>query len=586
MQYTIIDLMKPTPSPHHRHSPIKCRIPGLAAALLLLSAGLQASAATVPIAAGQTSPNLVIIMADDLGYGDVSANNPDHSLMRSNGMPLTPAIDRLASHGVRFTNAHTPSAQCTPTRYSLLTGNHVARIHRTEYVQVEYNDVWLPADQLTLATMLRDHGYSTHFSGKWHIGYNVRDRSGALVTGSTGDPRNEPDWTRKIEDGPTERGFQTSFGHLDALNNPPWKMFKNDYFTHPNSVWVQTKDYFPGVDVINPGGGWADADAAGDPDFRLETVMRQIQEDAVNQIAEYARDDHPYFLYVCLNAPHVPTTPNPDLIGTTKYLYTDFVAEVDDAVGAIMAQLERLDQLENTIVIVTSDNGARYDKAVREDYNGVGYVGDQPLRGGKCSIYEGGHRVPLVAQWGDPASSRYKFPAGRVSNQLIDLSDIMATMAGLLDIALPSDQAVDSWNMLPAFLGQEDWRTGRRVMITNSQLGHMAIRQIDRTGTEWTLIFSDGDGTDFGGVGPAGTKGGDFWQVGRFGWNRVQLFNLSADVGERHNLLSSGIITDSAKAKAEELQRLYWAVMRNGRSAPPYDPMPDLARAMQWITTP
>jgi arylsulfatase A len=538
----------------------------VAVALALTSAVPPASSASHP--AEGRPPNIIIIMADDLGYGDVSAYNPDHSVSRKDGRSLTPAIDRLARNGVRFTNAHTPSAQCTPTRYSLLTGNHVVRIHRPEYVQVEYNDVWLPADQLTLATMLRENGYRTHFSGKWHIGYNLRDESGELVLGATGDRRNQPDWDRKIEDGPTERGFETSFGHLDALNNPPWKMFENDYFTHPRSVWVETKDYFSEVDVVNGGGGWADADAANQPVFRIETVTRQIQEDAVKRIEEFTREDRPYFLYVCLNSPHVPTTPHPDVVGTTPYLYTDFVAEVDDVVGAITAQLERLGQLENSIVIFTSDNGARYDKAVLEDYNGVGWIDGQPLNGGKCSIYEGGHRVPLVAQWGDPKNGHFIFPARRVSDQLIDLTDFIATIAGLLDIQLSDEQAVDSWNMLPAFMGTGDWRTGRRLMINNSQQGHMAIRHIDDEGVEWKLIFSTGHGSDFGGIGPAGTKAREMLWLGRWNWDAAQLFNLTRDVGETRNLLSSGVITPAAIAKTEELQRLYWTAIRSGRSAP------------------
>jgi len=538
----------------------------IAAVLAFTSADLPA--ASVSHGSGARPPNLIIIMADDLGYGDVSAYNPDHSVSRKDGRALTPAIDHLARHGVRFTNAHAPSAQCTPTRYSLLTGNHVVRIHRPEYVQVEYNDVWLPDDQLTLATMLRENGYRTHFSGKWHIGYNVRDASGELVLGATSDRRNQPDWARKIEDGPTERGFETSFGHLDALNNPPWKMFKNDYFTHPDSVWVETKDYFPEVDVVNSGGGWADANPAGRPVFRLETVTRQIQDDAVRRIEEFAGDDRPYFLYVCLNSPHVPTTPHPDVVGTTPYLYTDFVAEVDDVVGAITAQLERLGQLENSIIMFTSDNGARYDKAVLDGYNGVGWIDGQPLNGGKCSIYEGGHRVPLVAQWGDPKNGQFTFPADQVSNQLIDLTDVMATMAGLLKIPLSDEQAVDSWNMLPAFLGTGDWRSSRRLMINNSQQGHMAIRHIDDEGVEWKLIFSDGHGSNYGGVGPAGTKARDMFWLGRWNWSGVQLFNLTEDVGEARNLLSSGVVGPAEIAKAEELQRRYWTAIRSGRSAP------------------
>lgn len=514
-------------------------------------------------------PNLIVIMADDLGYGDVSSYNPDHSVKRKDGRPLTPAVDALGENGMRFTNAHAPSAQCTPTRYSLLTGNHVVRTHRTEFVQIDYNDVWLPKEHLTLAQLLRAHGYRTHFSGKWHLGYNVRDRSGELVMGAASDRRNEPDWFRNIEDGPTERGFETSFGHLDALNNPPWKMFRNDRWTHPQSAWVETAHYFKGVDVINAGGGYADANAAGEPVFRLETVVRQIQEDAVSKIGELGRTQQPYFLFVCLSSPHVPTTPNPDVVGSTPHLYTDFVAETDDVVAAIVRQLGDTGQLENTIIAFTSDNGARVDIAVRPDHFGIGIVDGVRLRGGKCSIYEGGTRVPLVIQWGDPAHQKFNIRAGQVSPKLVDLSDLMATMASLVGASLPANQAVDSFNLLPTLLGTAIGVSERRVLITNSQEGHMAITRVDDDGTEWKLLFSSGAGSSFGGVGPVGVKARAMFDLdGRKAWHTAQLYNLTADVGEQNNLLAPEVIDDVIRKKAASIQRTYWSSIRSGRTAP------------------
>lgn len=173
----------------------------------------------------ESRPNLVVVLADDLGYGDVSCYNWQHSARRRDGGFLTPNVDRLAETGMRFTNAHSPSAVCTPTRYGFLTGNHCLRIKRTNGVQTNYNDVWIPSNQLTLPGMLRAIGYTTMMAGKWHLGFNVRDSSGNIIRGKSGDKTLVPDWKRPLEDGPTQRGFDYSFGHLEAVNGGPYKMF-------------------------------------------------------------------------------------------------------------------------------------------------------------------------------------------------------------------------------------------------------------------------------------------------------------------------------------------------------------------------
>ncbi len=544
------------------------------ALVCLFNAGraAPAPAATRAASSGEAQsrrPNIIIILCDDAGYGDFSCYNPGRTTRGANGGPLTPNVDRLAANGMLFTNAHTPSAQCTPTRYSLLTGNHCLRINRTEFVQTDYNDVWLPANNYTLPQMLKEKGYVTHVSGKWHLGYNVRDKNGKIVVGTMSDRTAEPDWSRKVEDVATERGFDTSFGHLDALNNPPWKMLRNDRYIYPQSAWVQSATQFPGVDVINGGGGWIDVDANGKPAFQLETVHRQVQDDVLGKIDEYAGKKTPFFIYVPTNLPHVPTTPHPEFVGKTPHQYTDLIAEIDSFVGLVMAKLEARGILKDTIVIFTSDNGARVDKAFHADHEGVGIVNGERLRGGKCSSYEGGHRVPLIVHWGDPKNGKFVVPANVRSDELIDLTDIMATTAALIGVQLKPEDAVDSYNFLPVWLGESARPMIRRVMINNSQEGHMTIRNIDDDGTEWKLIFSTGSGSSFGGLNGVGTRTSPSLALQDGRWPTVQMYNLTKDVGELHNLLSDGVITAQAKAKARELQQLYWKCQREGRSIPP-----------------
>ena len=499
-------------------------------------------------------PNIVFILADDLGYGDVSSYNPERTARRVDGGVLTPTIDRLAEAGMRFTNAHTASAVCTPTRYAMLTGNHNVRIDKAGGVQTRYSDPWLTHDEYMLGDLLSDAGYSTHMVGKWHLGSVVRDRSDEIVTGSSADEGNLPDWTKPIEKGPGQRGFDYWYGFLQAVNNAPYKWMENARFLHPESMFVTQEEHFPHLDHTNAG-GYADASTQGDLLWDPFLLTRMLQNKAVEVIREQTAAGQPYFLYIPLPSPHVPTCPHKAYQGVTPHEYTDFVAEVDGVVGAIVGALEESGTMDETLLVFTSDNGARVDKSIYDDHFGTGVIDGVELRDGKSSLYEAGHRVPYVARW----DNRVK--AGAVSAELLDVTDFMATVAAIVEQPIREGHGVDSVNMLPALTGDGSNLGLRELMINSSLRGHVSIRSIDDDGTEWKLLFSTSGGGGFGGAEPEGDRFDPMTPFDDESWSKVQLFNISADVGERDNLLAPDTIDEEAKAKAQGLQALYLSEM-------------------------
>jgi len=435
-------------------------------------------------------PNIVYILADDLGYGDVSCYNPDSKIQ-------TPAIDRLAAGGRRFTDAHTPSAVCTPTRYGILTGRYCWRTRLKYRVLDGFDPPLIDEDQLTVPGLLKQQGYHTACVGKWHLGMQWTDKVGNPVPYIPLDQRRRPragkevDYTRPITGGPTARGFDWYFGISASLNMSPFCYIEND---HPVILpTLESPAYRDDFVVVDEG--------VRSPDFTISGVMPTLTSQAVQYIDRHALEqpDQPFFLYMPLSAPHLPVVPNEEYHGKSGAgLYGDFVVEVDATVGAVMEALERTGVADNTLVIFTSDNGGLfhwwepqetddlkyYRVTKRAQYvKEVGHQGNIHLRGTKADIWEGGHRVPFVARWPK------QIPAGTTSDELIELTDLLATCAAILKTDLPEGAGEDSRNVLPAFLGQKTDQPLRDFAIHHSLWGHFAIRQGD-----WKMIPKRGSG--------------------------------------------------------------------------------------------
>jgi len=435
-------------------------------------------------------PNIIYILADDLGYGDVGCNNPESKIP-------TPHIDRLAAEGMRFTDAHTPSAVCTPTRYGILTGRYAWRTRLKYRVLDGLDPPLIEANRLTVPALLKQHGYHTGCVGKWHLGMQWTDKEGKPVPAVPIDRRMRPrpgdnvDYTRPILGGPTDRGFDYYFGISASLNMPPLCYLHNDRPVRlPVLMAPRMSTEFVSVDR-----------GMRSPDFTIFGVLPRLVGEAVGYIEEQAQDhpDRPFFLYAPLTSPHLPLAPNQEFRGMSKAgYYGDFVAETDAFVGAILETLDRTGIADDTLVIFTSDNGGLYHYWAPKEADDVAHYkvsargryvkqfehqGNAHLRGTKADIWEGGHRVPFVVRW--PGST----PAGAVSNELIELTDLFATCAAIVGAEPPADAGPDSRNALPALLSAKPKKRVREFAVHHSLWGVFAIRK-----GPWKMIPHRGSG--------------------------------------------------------------------------------------------
>jgi arylsulfatase A len=473
--------------------------------LRLVGASVAAGMSYDGAAAGyrRDLPNIVLILADDMGFGDVACQNPDSKIP-------TPNLDRLARQGRRFTDAHSPSAVCTPTRYALLTGRYCWRTALKEQVLWAWDGPLIEPERLTLPAMLRQHGYHTACIGKWHLGWEWPATDGSSVNDQVPmgvqDPKirdpfgDKVDFSRPIGGGPTTRGFDYYFGD-DMPNFAPYCFIENDRVT------AQPTERKPPAMFGTPG--------PMAPGWKLDAVMPALTEKAVAYI-EADAGTAPFFLYFPLTAPHTPIAPAEEFLGASQaHRYGDFVHQVDDTVGRILQALEESGQADNTLVIFTSDNGspARDGTNMSGPARSVLEYGHNPshiYRGIKTDIWDGGHRVPFIARWPQ------RFPPGTVSEELICLTDIMATLAGILGHDLPDHAAEDSYCILPALLGDAYDGPVRKAIVHHSYYGMFAIRQ-----GPWKLILGQGSG----------------------GWDREQdesyppgqLYHMINDPAEQHN---------------------------------------------------
>jgi arylsulfatase A len=401
---------------------------------------LLAFAGAHSLAADATKPNILLILADDLGYGDVRCYNDQAKV-------ATPNLDRLAREGMRFTDAHSPATVCTPTRYSLMTGQMAFRVPDGGAVFTGVGGPSLIAPgRLTLPAMLRANGYATACVGKWHVGLTFSDKDGQPVRGNGVEAVRRVDFSRRIAGGPVDIGFDKFFGTA-CCPTTDWlyAFIENDRVPVPPTQLVDKSSL--------PKHAYADDCRAGliAPDFPMEEVDMVFLKKSREFLEQHVRQSpgKPFFLYHAAQAVHLPSFAAPQFKGATQSgPHGDFIHQLDWITGELLATLEKLGIADNTLVIFTSDNGPEVTSVVhmRADY---GHDGARPLRGMKRDSWEGGHRVPLLVRW--PG----KIKGGTTSAQLTSLTDIMATIAAILGVPLPDDAAEDSFNMLPALLGTD-----------------------------------------------------------------------------------------------------------------------------------
>jgi len=432
-------------------------LPVLVAAAAIRIAGPASLAAAAPRAGHDLSararPNIVLILADDLGIGDLGCYNPDSKIP-------TPRLDSIARAGIRFTDAHSPSAVCTPTRYAILTGRYAWRTRLKRWTLNGYSRALIDPERMTIASMLKAKGYRTACIGKWHLG---------LGSGK------QTDYANPLEPGPNAYGFDRFFGIPASLDMPPYVYVEDTRCAVAPTGRIERSAHRR----RNGGGFWRAGPIA--PGFKHEDVLPTLAEKAVTWIEECGRDgERPFFLYFPLTAPHTPWVPTPAFQGKTEVgHYGDFTAQVDHVVGRIVDTLDRTGAARNTLLIVTSDNGSHWP---RSDIERWGHRANLDCRGQKADIWEGGHRIPFLVHWPGVVAP------GTVSDQTICLADLFRTVAGVVGTEVPENAGEDSYDLLPVLRG-EAAAPIRDEIVHHSGDGMFAVRR-----GRWKLILGRGSG--------------------------------------------------------------------------------------------
>ena len=466
------------------------------------------------------APNIVYILADDMGYGDASCFNP-RSAWR------TPCLDRMAAEGQCYTDAHSTSAVCTPSRYALLTGRYSWRTHLKRGVLRGFSPSLIERGRLTVPALLQSQGYRTAMFGKWHLGLDWH---------RTGAEPEQVNYTLPVGGGPLAHGFDTFRGISASLDMPPYVYFEGD---RPVEVPTGTIGDSPSPKLWRAG--------AISEGFRHEDVLPELQELALSYLAQQARAEErkPFFLYLALAAPHTPIVPTPEFIGRSGTTgYGDFMLQVDAFVGRIIEALDTSGLGRNTLVIFTADNGPAPAGGIAE-LRVFGHDSSGGWRGHKADIYEGGHRVPFIARW--PAV----VPAGTRCAEPVTQADLLATVADLLDVALPDDAGEDSTSLLPLLQGRAS-TLDREAIVHHSENGSFAIRS-----GRWKLCLCPGSG---GWSYPHPVKDA------HLDLPPFQLFDLVADPAEQTNLAADH------PDEVRRLGQLLRSLIDRGRSTPGVPP--------------
>lgn len=482
-------------------------------------------------ASAADKPNILIILADDLGYGDVRCYNPQR------GKIPTPQIDKLASQGMRFTDGHSSSGVCSPTRYSLLTGRYHWRTRLQSGIVSVFGEPLIAADRMTIGTLAKQHGYRTAAIGKWHLGWDwpltKEQRTLLQAPKKSKDAVSASDeqiafwrelFSKPIPGGPTSRGFDTYFG-TDVPNWPPFCFIEND-----RTIGIPS-EFLPSSDMEN---NRASQQGPALKDWKLENILPALDDRAVAFINDAAKKPEPFLLYLPLTSPHTPLSPVNEWKGKSGLnTYADFVMQTDATVGRVLDALEKSGAAANTLVIFTSDNGcAPYIGA--KELEEKGHYPSGPLRGYKSDAWEGGHRVPFIVRW--PANVK----PGSECHQLIEQTDIFRTLAEVLGTKLPDNAGEDSFSMLPLLRGAE--KPIRENAVSAASSGLPAVRLGD-----WKYI----PGAGAGGFGAKGDNP-----------QSVQLYNLANDLGEKNNLAAT------MPEKVAEMKAMLEKLIKAGRSTP------------------
>lgn len=405
----------------------------------------------------------MIILADDLGVGNIQAHFPENKI-------ATPYLDRFSGESMRFTNAHSGSAVCTPTRYGLLTGRYAWRTRLQEWVLGCYEPPLIAADRLTLPGFLSENGYATACIGKWHLGWNWQGPQPNTMDERANIHRTKRwDYTKPVLNGPTTRGFDYYFG-TDLPNMPPFTFIENDRVVEqPTSKFVYVPNDGRSLPSQFDGNPMA-------PDWKFDQILPDITQRAVDYIHDQATQEEPFFLYFPMTSPHTPIVPTTRFKGKSGIsLVADFVMETDWSAGQVIQALEEAGIAEDTLVIFTSDNGhlpTEWNELVD-----AGHFPSGPYRGRKADIWEGGHRVPFMIRW------PRRIKAGAVSDDILSLNDIFATCSELLGVKLPPDAGEDSISFLPTALGESD-QPHRDHVVSHSVGGEFAYME-----GPWKVVF-------------------------------------------------------------------------------------------------
>ncbi|MEM6362865.1 MAG: arylsulfatase [Planctomycetota bacterium] len=465
------------------------------------------------------TPNVIIVLADDLGIGDLSATNPDAKIS-------TPHLSELASQGMTFLDAHTSSSVCTPTRYGLLTGRYNWRSRLAKGVLFGYDRHLIPAERPTIAHLLRDAGYHTAMIGKWHLGWDWHRNNESTPQ--------DIDFAEPVVNGPDINGFDQYYAHCGSLDMPPYVWVDSGRCTA-----IPTRS--EGVSRQESAYGWYREGPIA-PDFVIDDVLPHLFDQSIQYVRERStaeKREQPFFLYLPLPAPHtpiVPIAPFKDASGINPY--ADFVMQVDHHMGQLLATLDEVKQADNTLVLFTSDNGC----SPQANFDVLASHGHDPsaiYRGHKADIYEAGHRVPLIVRWPK------RVAPSTTSKATVCLTDVYATLREILGEPLDNG-GEDSFSMMPALAGADS--TSRRTLISHSVEGRFAIRV-----GKWKLCLCRGSG---GWSEPKEKK------AERQNLPEKQLYDLISDPGETTNLIAK--YPDVAR----ELESTLTTKIRRGRSTP------------------
>ena len=467
------------------------------------------------VSAKDKQPNIIFILADDMGYGDVS-------YLDSRSKIKTENLDGMAREGVVFTDAHSSSSVSTPTRYGILTGRYNWRSTMKQGVLNGYSKALITPERETMASMLKKQGYTTAGIGKWHLGWNWNN----IDAGA-----DSVDFSKPVTNGPTTRGFDYYYGFCGSLDMSPYVYIENDMPTSlPDRVTKNKGKY-----------SWWRKGPTG-ADFVHEEVLPNLIDRACNYVKEKASSDQPYFLYLPLPAPHTPILPVKEFQGKSGLGdYADFVLMVDAMVGRVLQAVKESGEDDNTIVVFTTDNGCSPAAGI-DELIAQGHYPNSIYRGHKADLFDGGHRIPYILRWPGGAKPHHV-------EQTVCLTDFYATFAALNGYKLKDTEGEDSYSLLPAIVSETEVSPIREATVHHSIAGQFTIRQ-----GEWKLLLSPSSG------GWSAPRPKD--SVALATLPSVQLYNMKTDPSEKKNLEAQ------YPEKVAELRSLLVKYVEEGRSTP------------------